>query len=548
MTIKKLRNSYWSVDDTHPLYEGTLGELLREAARECPNRTALVDGVDAIENRRRWTYQELLQAAEQIARALLTRFEKGDRIAVYMPNCAEWILLQHGIHLAGLVLVPVNPAYNLAELSKILHSAQTAGLFYVDEFRGRNLVQELCNVMADHPSLKSVYSLSQWDQFIAQGDNHLPLPHINNHDLLQIQFTSGTTGTPKGACLHHKGTINTARFVAERAGFKEGGVWVNAMPMFHVGGSIVTGLGTLSMRGTYVVAPGFVPENLLNLIETEQGNITLIVPTMILALINSPLYDQTDFSSLNTILSGAAEVPATLVERAKEAFGCDLSILFGQTELHGVVCQTSIHDSAHDQSNTLGQPLPQCEVCIADPDTGQILPIGQTGEILVRGYQTMTGYYQCDAANEETISEDGWLHTGDLATMDERGYLSITGRIKDMLIRGGMNIYPQEIETTLFNHPDVAQVSVIGIEDEKWGEVVAAVIILKGERSDNVVNKLFNYCREHMAPHKAPEKWYFVETFPLTPSGKVQKFVLRDWVASGKLIEEQWQRPKYRTA
>lgn len=544
MHIKKLETSYWPTDHSQPLVEGTVGELLRQVAAEVPERVALVDGVSNPEQRQRWTYRQLLAVAEQAARALLGRFAPGERVAIFAPNSAHWVLLQHAISLAGLVLVPVNPAYSKKELATILDNAGAAGLFYVDEYRGRNIAEMVGQLQRERPALRELIGISDWEAFIATGDRQQELPTMASDDLLQIQYTSGTTGVPKGACLHHRGVINTSRFVALRAGFPEGGVWINAMPLFHIAGTIVTGLGTLSMRGTYVIAPGFDPELMLELIDSEQGNATLIVPTMILALLDSPEFIKRDLSSMQTVLTGAAEVPAALVRRTKKAFGCELSILFGQTEVNGVACQTSIHDSEVDQSDTLGQPLPQAEVCIADPETGGILPIGQAGEIMVRGYQNMTGYYGMEAASRATIQPDGWLHTGDMGVMDERGYLKIAGRIKDMLIRGGMNIYPKEIEDVLFDHPDVGQISVIGVPDDKWGEIVAAVIIPVAGSARPSPEVLFDYCRARLSPHKAPEQWFFVEAFPLTPSGKVQKFVLRDWVADGTMAPQAWRRPK----
>lgn len=503
----------------------------------CPGRVALVEGIADIHQRRRWTYAELLQTAEALAGAMLSEFAPGDRVAIVAPNCAEWILLQHGMSLAGIVLVSINPAYGEQELDVILSRCGAKGVFYAPEYRGRNL-QAILEGLGERLGFSSA-PIDDLAGYCQSRPNRGELPEVAPEATLQIQFTSGTTGIPKGALLHHLGAVNTSRFVAARAGFPEGGVWVNAMPMFHIAGTVVTSLGTLTRKGTYVIVPGFEPELILDLFETEKGNASLLVPTMILAMMSSPSFGKRNLSSVSTILTGAADVPKELVYRTKEAFDCNLVILFGQTEVNGVVSQTRISDSAEDQSTTLGSPLPQAEVCIRNVDTGEIQPIGEPGEICVRGYQNMHGYFGDDEATSKTICPDGWLSMGDSGVMDERGYLKITGRLKDIIIRGGMNIYPREIEEVLFNHPAVAQASVIGLPDDYWGEIVAAVIILEEGQPRPTFAELFGYCRQHLSPHKSPIKWAVVEAFPLTPSGKVQKFMLREWAQTGELVLEE---------
>jgi fatty-acyl-CoA synthase len=349
----------------------------------------------------------------------------------------------------------------------------------------------------------------------------------------QIQYTSGTTGFPKGALLHHRGVVNASLFVAKGAGFAPGGVWINAMPMFHIGGGTLTELGTIALRGTYVLMPAFDAELILELIETYRGTITLVVPTMLVAMLAHPDSATRDLSSLATLMSGAAVVPAALVRQAKETFGCQFSILFGQTELHGVICQTRLDDSPEDQSETIGRPLPQVEVRINDLLTGEVLPVGEQGEICARGYQTMLGYFEMPTETDSALEHDGWAHTGDLGSMDERGYLTITGRLKDMIIRGGENIYPREIEDILFSHPAVSEVTVVGLPDEKWGERVAAVVKLAAPVTPD---ELRVYCRQHLAKYKTPSDWFFVDDYPMTASGKVQKFLLREDIEAGKLV------------
>ena len=538
-----LTESYWPADTSEDLLNLSLGDLLRQVASEVPDRMALVEGIPDASARRRWTYAQMLATAEQVARALLSRFEPGERIAVFAANCPEWVLLQHGVSLAGMVLVPVNPAYKAAEVEVVLRSSQTVAIFHADVYRDNDLRKLIAGVRPRLPLLREVVSLSDWETFIQSGDASTPLPSVAPEQMILIQYTSGTTGIPKGACLHHRGVINTSRQVARRAGFEDGDVWVNAMPMFHIGGSVVTELGTITSRGTYVIMPGFDPAQMLEIIESERGNATLIVPTMILNLLEHPAFPNHDLSSIKTILSGASAVPAALVHRTKEALGCQFTILFGQTELNGVVCQTRVDDSIEDQSQTLGQPLPQVELKIACPETGEVRPIGISGEIYARGYQLMLGYFGMDEATQATIGEDGWLHTGDLGIMDERGYVRIAGRLKDMIIRGGINIYPREIEDVLFDHPEVNQAAVIGVPDEKWGEVIAAIILPNTPQNPPPASDLFAYCRDKLASHKAPTLWYFVDAYPLTPSGKIQKFKLLEWVDSGVIKPVVWERP-----
>jgi fatty-acyl-CoA synthase len=539
----RLVESYWPADTTEPLVDATLGDMLRQVASEVPERVALVDAVADRAKRRRFTYAQLLSIAERTARALLSRFSPGERIAVCSPNCAEWVLLQHGVSLAGLVLVPINPAYRMAEIEVILRCSYATGIFYVPKFRDNDINAIVESLRSRLPALREAMLMADFDSFITTADD--PLRQLVRHDpnqLLQIQFTSGTTGVPKGACLHHKGTLNTSRFVGQRAGFPDGGVWLNSMPMFHIAGPVVTEMATLTSRGTYVLAPSFDPALMLDLIESERANAMLVVPTMIIALLDHPDFMTRTLSSMKVILTGAAVVPAALVHRARQAFRCDLIILFGQTEVNGVVSQTTPEDTVEDQSQTLGRPLPQVEVRISDPDADNVQPLGVPGEICVRGYQIMHGYCGLDEDTKAVISADGWLRTGDVGVMDERGYLRMTGRLKDMIIRGGMNIYPREIEDVLFDHASVAEVSVVGIPDEKWGEIVGAVIRPEDPATPPSPDDLHAFCRARLAAHKAPAAWFFVEAYPLTPSGKIQKFMLQRWIASGQIQPVPWSR------
>jgi fatty-acyl-CoA synthase len=529
-----LITSYWPAEPGQ-VRDITVCETIRHAAATVPERIALVDCVADPAARRSWNYAEFLAEAEQAARALLGRFERGDRIALWSPNSAEWVILQQAISLAGMVMVALNPAYRAREMAFVMRQSKAAALFCVDTYRGFDLHPLVEEIRPQLPDLREVISFADWRAFLDTADPARELPETAPSDVIQVQYTSGTTGFPKGAMLHHRGLVNEATFVAERAGMSDGGVYINAMPMYHIGGGAVTSFGAWAKRGTFVILPGFNPGHLLEAFETYRGTHTLVVPTMLVALLDHPDRATRDLSSIQTILSGAASVPASLVRRTIATLDCQFTILFGQTEAHGVVSQTRVTDDPEDQANTVGQPLPMLEMKIADPITGEPAPLGEQGEICVRGYQNMLGYFGMPAETADAIDVDGWLHMGDIGTMDARGFLQVTGRVKDMIIRGGMNLYPAEIEGVLTDHPAIESAAVIGVADQTWGEQVAAVIRLRAGHARPSVEELTEFLRKQLAAHKAPVYWSFVDELPMTPTGKIQKFVLRDRVAKGDL-------------
>jgi fatty-acyl-CoA synthase len=534
-TPTPLVESYWPPEPSDGVRDITVGGLLREAVAAAPDRLALVDAVSDPTVRRQWTYVDMLADVERVAHALLARFERGDRIAIWAPNAADWVILQQGIAMAGMVMVAVNPAYRAHELQYVLVQSRSVALFRVDSYRDVELAPIVAEVRPQAPALREVISFTEWAEFLASGDPASALPEVAPLDPVQIQYTSGTTGFPKGALLHHKGLVNEASFVAERAGMADGAVCVNAMPMYHIGGGAVTEFGTLAVHGTYVVVPAFDPGLILEVLESYSGTHSLMVPTMLIAVLEHPDSATRDLSSVQAIMSGASAVPEALVHRVMATWDCRFSILFGQTEMHGVISQTRITDAPADQAATVGQPLPELEVKIADPATGQVLPTGEQGEICCRGYQTMLSYFELPEETSAAIDDGGWLHMGDLGTMDDRGYLKVTGRLKDMIIRGGINIYPREIEELLFSHPQITDVAVIGVPDEKWGELVTAVIRPADPSAPPIADELQVWCKARIAAHKVPSSWFSTQTYPMTPSGKVQKFVLRDQVDAGEL-------------
>ena len=472
-TSARLASSYWPADRSQPLLDTTVGDLLRAAAAQVPGRLALVEGSADPAARRTWTYAELLMVAERAARALLTRFAPGERVAVWAPNCPEWMLLQHGVSLAGMVLVTVNPALRRRELRYVLAQSQAAGIFFADEYRGFDLADAVASLRDGLPGLREAIPLSEWDTFVASADSHAS-PR-GRHP------AAGAAGGPRADPVHLRDDrVPQGRDPApsrgrERVAFRRPRVRGRRRRCLGQRDAHVPCRRRDTHRAGHdrparhvrAVPPGFDPGLVLELVEAYRGTIMLAVPTMLLALLDEPGLAARDLSSLQTVMSGAAVVPAALVRRATETFGCQFTIVFGQTELHGVISQTQLDDSAEDQSETIGRPLPQVEVKIADPVTGDVMPVGQVGEICARGYQTMLGYFGMPRETAAVLDGSGWLRTGDLAAMDGRGYLTITGR-EDMIIRGGENIYRREVEDVLFAHPAVSQVAVVGLADEKW--------------------------------------------------------------------------------
>ena len=519
--------SYWPADTSAPILDWTVGEALRRTVAEAPDATALVAGAPDPGERRRWTYEELLGQAESAARALLGRFDPGDRVAIWANNIPEWVVLEYAAALAGITIVTVNPALRGGELRHVLGHSRAHGVFLVPEYRGSPKAEVLAGVRADLPNLREAVSFSDWNNFLSEGSPNQALPEVNPDDPAQIQYTSGTTGTPKGAVLRHRGIVNNARFYAERFGMRIGGVQMSPMPLFHTAGCVMSVLGSLSRRGTLVLPPFFDPGLCLELVEGEGADSLMGVPTMLISLLGHPRFPETDLSRVERVVSGGATVPPDLVRRVEAGFGARMSIVFAQTEASPVITETS----PEDRAETLGRPLPRTEVRIADPESGETVPPGHIGEIQTRGYHVMAGYFDDPKATAAAIDRDGWLRTGDLGSMDERGYYRIEGRLKDVIIRGGENVYPREIEQVLFAREDVADVAVVGIPDETWGEQIAAFVRPTAGHEPSE-EELFAYCRERLAPHKTPRHWAFVEEFPLTASGKVQKFVLRERFAS----------------
>jgi fatty-acyl-CoA synthase len=545
------------VSSAAEVLETTVGGVLREAAERAAETIALVEGTPDQAARRRWSYADLLADAEQVARALLGRFAPGERVAVWAPNSPEWLLMEFGAALAGLTLVTVNPALRAAEVKHVLGQSRAQGVVLASAYRGADLTQTLAQVRDGLPELREVISLADWAAFTGSGSPGERLPDVGPDDSAQIQYTSGTTGFPKGAVLRHRGITNNGRFNAQILQAGPGDVWVNPMPLFHTAGCVCLTLAPVQGLFTQVIVPGFDPGLVLRLQESEGGTMFGGVPTMLLALLDHPDFAGTDLSRVRCAYGGGATFLPELVRRVEAAVGAPMSITFAQTEASPSITQSRLDDSPDDRAGTLGRAHPAVEVAIADPVTGEVRPsgrggsgtggsradddgtggsgaggFGDVGEIVTRGYHVMKEYFDNPAATRAAIDADGWLHTGDLGSVDERGYFRIEGRLKEMIIRGGENIYPREIEQVLYAHPGVTDVAVVGVPDDHWGEQVAA-FVRPAPDSAVTAEELTAYCRARLAAHKTPRHWVFTDAFPLTASGKVQKFVLREQFARG---------------
>ena len=446
-------------------------------------------------------------------------------MAIWAANSPEWFFVEFGAALAGLTIVTVNPAYLVAELVHVLKQSRACGVIVQDHYRERNLLAAVAEARETLPALREVIPLSTWAEFAASGASEGALPEVLPGDVAQIQYTSGTTGAPKGARLTHRNLVNNGRFYARTIGARETDVWVNPMPMFHTAGCGLCTLGALQSGGSQVMPPGFDPELMLDLLEQERGSIVLSVPTMLQRILDAPSIGSRDLSSWRLVSLGGAPVPPELIRRSEQR-GVKGVIGYGQTEASPYLTHTMPDDPHPDWVSTVGRPLPQTEIKIVDPETGATLPRREIGEICARGYGIMKDYFDNPAGTAAAIDAEGWLRTGDLGSLDERGYCRVQGRAKDMIIRGGENIYPREIEDVLHTHPAIGA-SVGGVPDSDWDEMPVAFVQAKPDAQPSPA-ELESFCRERLASYKVPRIWRFVDQFPQTASGKIKKFALRE--------------------
>lgn len=512
-----------SIGATTPtIREVTLGSLLAEAAEAVPDYPALIASGSA----ESWTYHELYHAARDGAVLLAGRFKPAERVAIWAHNVPEWVIAEFACAMAGIVIVTINPAFTCDEARYVLTQSGASGVLTVRQYRNSNLFEMAEGLRADCPQLREVLDLGE---FSARAQSPpgagARLPETQPGDAVMIQYTSGTTGRPKGAVLNHRGLTNNGQHCLQHMGVEPGDVILTVMPLFHTAGSVLCVLGAVANRATQVLVPVFEPGHVLDVIERHGVSVLLAVPTMLMALLEHSTLPSRDVSRVRVVGSGGATVPAPLVEQLEQAFGADVVVVMGQTETSPVSAMTLPGDSRDDRANSIGTAMPGVELKIVDPVTGGTVDLRQTGEYCIRGYNVMDGYFGMAAQTAEAIDADGWFHSGDLCSMDERGYCRIEGRLKDMIIRGGENIYPREIEDRLLRHPAVREVAVIGLPDDHWGETVAAFVRPAPDKDPQLAD-LRSWVRSSLAPHKTPERWFRMDCFPLTASGKIQKFKL----------------------
>ena len=537
----------------------TIGDLVDQQAAVLPDKEALVyhypeRGLDV-----RLTYRALRDEVNRVARGLLALgIEKGEHVAIWAPNVPEWIFLQLALAKIGAVLVTVNTAYRAAELEYLLRQGDITTLFMVEELRDNSYLDSVYHIVPElkdilDPASEAVHSaaLLHLKRVVLLGETSRPgcwqyaqvldlgrtVPEeilaarqgsIAPDDAAQIQYTSGTTGFPKGAVISHAGHLNSAYLVAARTGIQSSDRMVSAMPLFHVAGCVGGLLKMLITGGTLIPLITFDAAKELELLSHERATLCWAVPTMLLAMLNHPrfLAGEFDTSTLRAVISGGAPVPVVLMDQIKAKMGADLVIAFGMTEASGYISHTLSTDTYELKSSTVGIPLPHIDVQLVNPQTGKPVGFGERGELLTRGFLVMKGYYKMPDKTAEVIDADGWLYTGDLATMNAQGYIAIVGRVKDMIIRGGENLYPAEIEAFLMRHPKVAEAQVIGVPDPLMGEELVALLKLKtGEHVDE--GGIRDYCRGAISKQKIPRYIRFVTAYPLTASGKVKKFELQ---------------------
>ena len=528
-----LTESYFPAQKDIILEDNTIGQLLLEASKKYDSKEALVEITQSGIVGRTWTYEELYSESLQLAKALASRFNKGDHIVIWSPNSPEWVLMEFAAGLAGLVVVTANPALQEKELRYILEHSNAVGLFLTSEFRGNPMLEIGTQACKGNQEVREIINMENRTDLFENTRGNQNLPEVCPNDPAQIQYTSGTTGFPKGAVLSHIGLTSNAKFYADRCQVKESYSWVNIMPMFHTSGCGMVTLGCLNSKCRMILVSLFEPENVLFLIEKFKAEIILCVPTTALAILEEQETNPKNVDSLRVLSCGGANVAPEMVRRIREKVGCQFSTLFGQTEYCPVITQHHLTDGIDDICSTIGQPVSHADVSIKSVSSREILPLQEVGEICVRGPSTMLAYYGNPEATLEAIDSERWLHTGDLGIMDSRGYLTITGRVKEMIIRGGENHYPAEIENVLREHHDISDVAVVGIPDDKWGEVIGCFIrfINKPINTSN----LKKFCRENISPQKTPTIWVNIDNFPLTGSGKIQKFKLREDFCSGHL-------------
>ena len=548
---------YVSGDTSVPLLEKTIGAALDEAAERYRDRTALVVRHQGI----RWSFEELNEQVNDFAAGLgAMGFEAGDRLGVWAPNCAEWIVAQYATARAGIIQVNINPAYRTHELEYVLNKVGCKGLLTAAQFKSSNYIDMLYQLAPEirdaEPGRLDAGSLPQLRWVIRVGEesssgflNFSDVPGmagqedrenlagtaagLKPEDPINIQFTSGTTGSPKGATLTHRNILNNGYFTGEAMHFTADDILCIPVPLYHCFGMVMGSLNCIT-HGACMVFPdeGFDPETTLKAVAEEKCTALFGVPTMFIAELDHADFSKYDMSSLRTGIMAGASCPIEVMKKVlTDMHMSEVTIAYGMTETSPVSFQSDTDDPIEKRVSTVGRVHPHVEVKIID-ENGETVARGERGEFCTRGYSVMQGYWNDEERTAEAIDNEGWMHTGDLAVMDEEGYCNIVGRVKDMVIRGGENVYPREIEEFLYTNEKIQDVSVFGVPDQKYGEEICAWVKLKSgmEAGEEEIRE---FCRGRIAHYKVPRYVRFVETFPMTVTGKIQKFMMRE-----KMMEE----------
>jgi fatty-acyl-CoA synthase len=549
----KVSYSYAFRGSEKPLIGKTIGDMFDEIADKYPDNDAIV----SIHQGTRYTYRELQKELDRAAKGFIAMgLKKGDRLAIWATNLAEWIITQFATAKVGIIMVNINPAYRTHELEYALRQSEAQALLLMDRFKSSDYVQMFYEVCPEArtaqpgkihseklPFLRTAVMIRgekpqgmwSWDDVLKMGDD-VPDEILEEReesldfdDPINIQYTSGTTGFPKGVVLTHHNILNNGYFIGECMKFTEKDRLCIPVPFYHCFGMVLSNMACMT-HGAAMVLPAeyFDPVLVMSAIEKERCTAVHGVPTMFIAELEHPDFSKYDFSSLRTGIMAGSPCPIEFMKKVSTLMNMrEVVITYGQTEASPGITMSSTDDSLEQRVSTIGRPMPHTEMKIVDPKTGKMVHRGETGEICARGYMIMRCYYNNQVATDQCIDKEGWLHTGDLGTLDDEDYCKITGRLKDMVIRGGENIYPREIEEFLYTHPAVSDVQVIGVPDKKYGEEIMAWIKLKKGVTAGA-EEIKDFCKGKIAHFKVPRYIKFVDDFPMTVSGKIQKFKMRD--------------------
>ena len=514
-----------------------LGEPIFQNLRRTADRVGDGEALVVPRQNYRATYRELVEQSEVVARGLLARgIKKGDRVGIWSPNRYEWVVVQFATSAMGAILVNINPAYRTSELEYALNQSGISFLILAAGFRQTDYRAMLAEVKGKCPELREALVLEDGWEALKRDASKVSASELREveaslqfDDPINIQYTSGTTGFPKGATLTHHNILNNGFFIGERLQYTERDRVCIPVPFYHCFGMVLGNLACTTHGATMVIpAEAFDPVLTMQTVQQEKCTALYGVPTMFIAELEHERFKEFDFSSLRTGIMAGSPCPVEVMKKVQTVMHMpEMTICYGMTETSPVSTQSTTDDPLERRVSTVGRVHPHVEIKIVDPATGAVVPRGATGELCSRGYIVMLGYWNNEEATREAVDAARWMHTGDLATMDDEGYVNIVGRIKDMIIRGGENVYPREVEEFLYTHPEIADVQVIGVPSEKYGEEVMAWVKLREEATVNG-EALATWCKGKIATYKIPRHWKFVDAFPMTVTGKVQKFKMRE--------------------